>query len=235
MSDPIALLVDGDNISSVQAAEIAEIAAQHGELRYRRAYLDVKCGADWWSAGPFRVMHSGSGKNAADILLALDALELFFEKGIRRFLIATSDGDFRHLVLRLREAGAWVFGLGGSQTPQALRDSLDGFFELTAKPQVMVKKPVVVAPSTAKTLGPSHSAVDQKLCDVISACNKDGKGATLAAVGSALHTTHKITAKSLGSGGLRGYISGRPHLFDLDPKGPSAKVRLRSATVLRVV
>jgi hypothetical protein len=238
MSDPIALLVDGDNISNVQAAEIAKIAAQHGELRHRRAYLDVKCGGDWWNAGPFRVMHSGSGKNAADILLALDAQELFYEKGIRRFLIATSDGDFRHLVLRLREAGAWVFGIGESKTPQALRDSLDGFYELQAKqavvaitPQALGPKPIgvsnVVSLSGAIPPASNTSKVDQKIRNLIAKHSKAGGGYSLDQLSRDMKAEHEITITSLGAANWRAYFSVRTHLFDLDPKGPNAKIRFR--------
>ncbi|MFN4056924.1 MAG: NYN domain-containing protein [Roseinatronobacter sp.] len=118
MTEQAALLVDGDTIRAAQAQMIAQIAAQHGALRYSRAYLDLNRSSDWQGMGGFRLVPSGSGKNAADILLALEAAELLCAKGIQRFVIATSDGVFRHRALRLREAGALVFGIGESKAPK---------------------------------------------------------------------------------------------------------------------
>ena len=48
-------------------------------------------------------MHAGTGKNASDLLLALDAVELALRGDVDHFVIASSDGDFSHLALRLRE------------------------------------------------------------------------------------------------------------------------------------
>ncbi|MFG6505919.1 NYN domain-containing protein [Sulfitobacter sp. Ks16] len=50
----------------------------------------------------YRVLRGETGKNAADILVALDALELVLSKDIRCFVIACFDGGFTQLTARLQ-------------------------------------------------------------------------------------------------------------------------------------
>ena len=73
MTQPVAVLVDGDNISGKNAAAILGIAMKHGDPVVVRAYLDAQRASDWHGAIGYRLVHAGSGKNASDILLAIDA------------------------------------------------------------------------------------------------------------------------------------------------------------------
>jgi NYN domain/OST-HTH/LOTUS domain len=68
-------------------------------------------------------------KNTADIALALDALEVLFDRRADVFCIVTSDSDFAYLCRKLRERGATVHIVGESKTPPALRNASDQFFE----------------------------------------------------------------------------------------------------------
>ncbi|XZQ28139.1 NYN domain-containing protein [Rhodobacter capsulatus] len=89
-----------------------------------------------WQGGPegFRLMHAGTGKNASDLLLALDAMELALREGVTRFVIASSDRDFSHLAQRLREYGRQVTGIGETKTPQIFRDACETFLTLPLPP-----------------------------------------------------------------------------------------------------
>lgn len=223
MAQSVAVLVDGDNISGKHAAAILARAATHGEPTITRVYLDTQRGLDWSSAFGYRVIHAGNGKNAADILLALDAMEMLLTKGVQSFVIASSDGDFTHLAMRLRESGAKVIGVGEAKAPASFRASVTQFIELGAKPVVklVVKPPVTL------------SDLDKKIRDMIMAHGEGAKGLRLTVLASLMAKEHEIRLTTLGTKNWRTYLSTHPALFDLDPRGPEACVRFRSADGVR--
>ena len=100
------------------------------------------------------------GKNAADLALAIDAIDLFHTGGIEGFCLVSSDSDFSHLALRLREHGVMVIGYGERKAPASFRRACDRFIELVPPPPVLVAdvpivaKPIVVKPPAAKPIAP---------------------------------------------------------------------------------
>jgi len=130
----VAVFIDYDNIEiSVEEAfgkgtdvdwtRIFNYASQIGRVVLRRAY------ADWAEAASkqrhllnmgVELIHVNSkrGKNAADIRIVLDALELFYneKESFSHVLLVSGDGDFTELVHRLRTHGKTVIGLGVSGT-----------------------------------------------------------------------------------------------------------------------
>lgn len=217
MTQPVAVLVDGDNISGKHAASILSIAAKHGATSVVRAYLDAKLASDWHVSIGYRLVHAGSGKNASDILLALDAMELILSRGIKCFIIATSDGDFTHLALRLREYGATVIGVGEAKAPQSFRATCSHFVEIQT-PQAL--KLVPRLPATVTDM-------DQKIRAMIAAHSKKGAGMRIADLAPKMHVQHGIRISTFPEKTWRSYLLARPALFDLDPRGPEAMVRFR--------
>ena len=61
------------------------------------------------------------GKNATDIAMVVDAMDILYSSAIEHFCLVTSDSDYTPLVLRLRSAGCQVFGIGKPTTPLALQ------------------------------------------------------------------------------------------------------------------
>lgn len=124
----VALLIDFENlaIASADAREpfdvwkVVAIAGEYGDPSVRRAY------GDWRNYNPYeyklisnnidlvQVYSRGvRGKNGADIRLAVDAMEVLFTRPhVRTFVIAGSDSDYTGLVLKLREHGRYVVGVG---------------------------------------------------------------------------------------------------------------------------
>lgn len=119
----VALLIDGENVSNAFAGRLILEAAGHGALTVKRVYGSVGKIPGWESVPGFAFHHAGPGKNAADILLAVDAMGIFHKGLADIFVLASSDGDFRHLATRLREEGAQVFGAGEGKAPEAFRKS----------------------------------------------------------------------------------------------------------------
>jgi len=95
----------------------------------------------------------GSRKNAADIKMAVDAIELAFERSfITTFAIGTGDSDFTPLVHKLRELDKRVIGIGvQSSTSRLLPPACDEFLFYDRLPGVE-KSPVETAPPTVPTV-----------------------------------------------------------------------------------
>lgn len=217
MAQPVAVLVDGDNISGKHAAAILDVASKHGDPSVVRAYVDAQRASDWHASIGYRIVHAGSGKNAADILLALDAMELILSRGVNSFVIASSDGDFTHLAIRLREHGAMVIGIGEAKAPQPFRATCTSFIEIEtqrATKQIVRAKPEV-------------SELDQKIKAMIAIHSKKGLGMRIADLAPKMHVQHNIRISTLPEKTWRNYLQARPALFDLDPRGPEAMARFR--------
>jgi uncharacterized protein (TIGR00288 family) len=121
----IALLIDADNVShSGISAMIAELS-KYGTANIRRAYGDWTAGnmKGWreklheFAIRPIQQFSYTSGKNATDMALVIDALELLYTQNLDAYCIASSDGDFTPLVMHLRANGHDVFGFGERKTP----------------------------------------------------------------------------------------------------------------------
>jgi hypothetical protein len=117
--DPIALLIDGDNISSELIEQLLIEAGKLGGVTIKRVYGNwtkpfVK---KWHDACPrygitaVHLTQTANGKNATDIAMAIDAMDLL-NKGFKHFCLVTSDSDFTPLVRCLCEAGCKVHGIG---------------------------------------------------------------------------------------------------------------------------
>jgi uncharacterized LabA/DUF88 family protein len=134
----IALFLDYENLAigarealglSFDLKPVLDALAERGRVIARKAY------ADWSAFDEDRRMltrghvelieipqHMGaSRKNAADIKMAVDALEMAFERGyITTFVICTGDSDLTPLVHKLRELNKKVIGVGIKDSTSAL-------------------------------------------------------------------------------------------------------------------
>lgn len=134
----VAILVDCDNVPPDILDYALLMAAQFGRVTIRRGYGNQRTLADKWREAlvslaftPCLQYQYASGKNTADLALALDALEALFDERTDVFCLVTSDSDFAYLCRKLRERGAMVYIIGEPKTPSALRNASDQFFEWT--------------------------------------------------------------------------------------------------------
>lgn len=132
----VAVLADCDNVSPDVLEYALRVVAQFGRVVVRRGYGNQNTLSGAWREAlvqqaftPCLQYQYASGKNTADIALALDALEIMFDQRADSFCLVTSDSDFAYLCRKLRERGATVFIVGESKTPEALRNASDEFFE----------------------------------------------------------------------------------------------------------
>ncbi len=116
----VALLVDGDNFNWELASSLTNKASALGDIRFRRVYCNARSQLKWDANPNFLTVHAGSGKNAADILLVVEALDLAFKGAADTFVLAGSDSDLRHLIGKLTELGKQVkwYGEESKSSPE---------------------------------------------------------------------------------------------------------------------
>lgn len=155
----IAVLIDADNASANNIGEILKEIAKHGHVSCKRIYGDwgsvhIK---GWQEAllkyaiDPMQQFAYVKGKNATDIGLVIDAMDLLYDKKHDGFCLISSDSDFTSLALRIRKNYVKVFGFGKRSTVQSFTQACDQFFyveDLAAdKP-----KPIAAISSSNKSI-----------------------------------------------------------------------------------
>ena len=144
----LAVLIDGENASARHARAVFETAGKIGEATVRRIYGDFSNGrlASWsaairsYSIVPCHQSAHVRGKNAADIALAIDAMDLMHRERLDGFCLVSSDSDFTRLAQRLREGGLAVYGFGESKTPEGFRAACH-CFETVGKARNRAREP----------------------------------------------------------------------------------------------
>lgn len=117
MNGKLMLLIDADNVSADVVNQAVELLlAEHGAIHVRRAYCTAESAQKnlaLFKRHSIRPMvNLSAGKNSTDIALAVDALDLVLAERPERVVIVSSDSDFAPLVIRLREKGCRVEGIG---------------------------------------------------------------------------------------------------------------------------
>lgn len=134
----IAMLIDADNVSSKYIPGILSELSKFGKITVRRMYGDWSqdrlhswlSRASGYSLTPVMQPNNTPGKNASDIGLIIDAMDILYTGDVQGFCIVSSDGDFNKLATRLREAGKVVIGMGERKTPESFRVSCERFIFL---------------------------------------------------------------------------------------------------------
>ena len=113
----VMLLIDADNVSAdVIDQAVAQVHAEHGAIHVRRAYCTAESALvnlKLFKAHSIRpIVNLSTGKNSTDISLAVDAMDLVIAERPQVVVIVSSDSDFAPLVIRLREKGCRVEGIG---------------------------------------------------------------------------------------------------------------------------
>ena len=134
-SPRLAVLIDADNASARIADGLFEEIAKIGEASVRRIYGDfsvprLKSWADILSRHaimPHQNFAYTKGKNASDIALVIDAMDLLHSGRFDGFCLVSSDSDFTRLAARIREQGIDVYGFGEQKTPESFRQACRRF------------------------------------------------------------------------------------------------------------
>jgi len=116
-SSRVMLLIDADNVSSdVIEQALQRTMAEHGAIHVRRAYCNAETAfkqqALFKRLSVRPMVNLSAGKNSTDIALAVDAMDLAVAERPDIVVLVSSDSDFAPLVIRLREKGCRVCGIG---------------------------------------------------------------------------------------------------------------------------
>ncbi len=121
----IALLVDAENSPAKYIQFILSELARNGRVTIRKAYGNwTSCNLKGWEAmllehaiQPIQQYDLTKGKNATDIAMTIDAMDMLYTKNIDVFCLVTSDCDFTPLATRILSEGKIVIGFGERKTP----------------------------------------------------------------------------------------------------------------------
>jgi hypothetical protein len=132
------LLIDGENCSPEVAAAVLAKAGEFGRVHVRRVYANwaLPSNRGWiepvarYDIRPIHHEPTATGKNATDILLAVDAVDLLYTSGSTCFCLVASDSDYTPLVARLRAAERTVIVIGRAKTLPSLIQASSVFVSL---------------------------------------------------------------------------------------------------------
>ena len=134
----IAVVIDADNTQISKLEDVFHEISTRGRIVVKRAY------GNWhkptlknWGEIIKRLAIKAeqqfdyvSVKNATDMALVIDTIELLYTNLYDAFVIVSSDSDYTPLAIKLREAGVYVMGVGEQKTPVAFRNACDEFLFL---------------------------------------------------------------------------------------------------------
>ena len=131
----LAVLIDADTTSARHAHAIFEEIVKLGEVNVRRIYGDFSGRrlSSWNEAIQSLAIlqhqqrSNTTRKNAGDIALVIDAMDLMHKGRLDGSCLVSSDSDFTRLAQRLREDGLVVYGFGERKTPEAFRSACNRF------------------------------------------------------------------------------------------------------------
>lgn len=154
----IALLIDADNAPAEKIDEILTELSTLGEINVRRAYGNwTKSGLVGWQNRllefailPMQQFDYSKHKNATDMAMTVDAMELLYNDKPDAFGIVSSDADFTPLVMHLRSKGAAVYGFGAQQTPKPFVNACSRFLYLES----LMSEDEVIAATEAAVAAP---------------------------------------------------------------------------------
>ena len=173
----IALLIDADNTQPAAIDPVLTVMAELGQVNIRRAYGNFAKGnlAKWdtitnrFGIRPQQHFDVSKGKNATDMAMTIDAIDLLYQGKVDGFGIMSSDSDFTPLVTRLRQDGIVVYGFGSGKTPQSFKSVCTRFIDIDQ----LIKTAATEgnsAPDSAQTV-----AADTELMELIGAAYKESK------------------------------------------------------------
>ncbi len=235
----IALLIDADNSPAAKIGVILNELSTFGETSIRRAYGNwKKQELRGWeellhehAIRPIQQFDYSKGKNASDMAMVIDALDLLYSDRPEAFGIVSSDADFTPLVMHLRAKGAAVYGFGGQKTPEPFVNACSRFLFLdklatlaassSIDPEEATREDAVATPLRVPT---AKLRRDAKLVDLlrnaVEAAAGENGWARVGAVGQQIGNQASFDSRNYGYATLTKLLKATD-LFQLDKEGTS--------------
>jgi uncharacterized LabA/DUF88 family protein len=230
-----AVLIDADNTSPRIAAGLFEEIARFGEASVRRIYGDfssprMKSWADIlqkYAIDPYQQFAYTTGKNASDIALVIDAMDLLHSGRFDGFCLVSSDSDFTRLASRLREEGADVYGFGAQKTPESFRQACRRFVYIE---NLLPEAEVAIPEEGSSKARPSASAAIPILTKAIAQMETEDGWVGLGVVGQRLaNIASDFDPRTYGFRKLSDLVR-QTGAFEMDqPEGRAVRIRAKPA------
>jgi uncharacterized protein (TIGR00288 family) len=234
----LAVLIDADNIPARYADDILREVTKYGEPALRRVYGDWSSAAlvNWKKAvvelGMVASQETANttGKNASDIGLVIDAMDILHTGRFDGFVLVSSDSDFTALANRLRENGAEVIGIGESKAPISLRNVCNRFvlIENIVEPEKEQAKFQKTMPEKASQFAPVRLPTTKVVPLVLKAMSNidpEAEWYGLGALGQYIvRANPDFDPRTYGSAKLSDLLV-KTGQFEIDTKGKSLEVR----------
>lgn len=201
----IALLIDCENAKPDSIDGILGELAEKGTINIRRAYGNWKNQAAWeaklhpFAIQPIQQFAYTKGKNALDMCMAIDAMDLLYTEKIDCFALVTSDSDFTPLVLKLLSKGKNVIGFGESKTPEPFVKACSVFIHTDNFKEPSADNPL---PSRAARKTKNELRGDSELMNVLRAAIESMKSesgfAPMTRIGQYISNHSSLSAKNYG-------------------------------------
>ncbi|HTE81512.1 MAG TPA: NYN domain-containing protein [Reyranella sp.] len=238
-----AVLIDADNTSPRIVAGLFEEVAKFGEASSRRIYGDFSSprSKGWadvlqkYAIDPYQQFAYTTGKNASDIALVIDAMDLLHSGRFDGFCLVSSDSDFTRLASRLREEGADVYGFGARKTPESFRQACRRFiYTENLVPEAPAPSAGEPAPTPVTRAVQAASAAVDILNKAISQLETGDGWVGLGVVGQRLSTiASDFDPRSYGFRKLSDLIRGTG-AFEMDQQdGREVRIRAKPAAPAR--
>jgi uncharacterized protein (TIGR00288 family) len=216
VSRNIALLIDADNASPANIDAALTILGDLGTVNVRRIYGNwSKPGLKGWSKlmhryalEPQQQFDLTKGKNATDMKMTIDAMDLLYGGRVEGFGLMTSDSDFMPLAMRIRQNGTPVYGFGTARTPEAFREACTRFIDVGA----IVEEQEKVEQGEPAPKAAVDETLVKLLGDAWKASKRDEQGfASLSEVGQRAANRSSFDARSYGFSRLADLIKSLPN------------------------
>jgi len=241
MSEPekrIALLIDADNAPSSKIDAVLAEVARYGVANVRRAYGNWKSPRlkGWesvlheYAIRPIQQFAYSRGKNASDMAMVIDGMDLLYARNLDGFAIVSSDADFTPLVMRLLTDGVKVYGFGEKKTPEPFVNACSKFTYIEALGQPHAADQEVEQDNEEtrpRKSGPelrNDTRLVQMLRRAVTSAEAEDGWSHLGPVGSQIGNQASFDSRNYGYGKLSDLLAATG-LFEMKKDGKSTYVR----------
>ncbi len=168
--EKIALFIDADNAPAAKIDIVLSELARYGVVNIRKAYgnwknLNLKPWEDLLhdhAIQPIQQFDLTKGKNATDMALVIDVMDVLYTKDIDIICLVSSDCDFTPLVTRSLADGKYVIGFGERKAPKAFVNSCSRFLYLDeeTKQELPIQKQTINIKSDTRLMNLLRQAIE---------------------------------------------------------------------------
>ena len=229
----IALLIDADNAPAASIDVVLTELSTFGVTNVRRAYGNWKKTElkGWeeklheYAIRPVQQFDYSKGKNASDMAMVIDALDLLYTDGPDAFGIVSSDADFTPLVMHLRAKGSAVYGFGAQKTPEPFVNACSRFLYLDKLEEAASasngESPAAATPLRVPTeVLKQDTKLVSLLRNALKAAADEGGWASVGALGSQIANQASFDSRNYGYATLTKLLAAT-QLFELVNEGTS--------------